>query len=53
MNLEDFMSLVQRMRDAQTEYFRTRDRNVLQRSKALEREVDEAIRTATQMGLFQ
>ncbi len=36
----DFIRLVSEMRAAQKEYFRTRDRVVLQNSKMLERSVD-------------
>lgn len=35
-----FIDLVARMRAAQKEYFKTRDKEVLARCKALEREVD-------------
>lgn len=38
--MNEFIELVREMRDAQKEYFRTRDKNVLQRSKELERKVD-------------
>lgn len=40
------MSLVKQMREAQREYFRTRSRESLQASKALERRVDEEIAAA-------
>lgn len=36
----EFRELVRRMRKAQTDYFRTRDRGILDASKALERKVD-------------
>lgn len=36
----DFIRLVSEMRTAQKEYFRTRDKTVLQNSKMLERSVD-------------
>ena len=39
-DMNEFIELVREMRDAQKEYFRTRDKNVLQRSKELERKVD-------------
>ena len=42
----EFMQLVRTMRDAQKEYFKTRDANVLARSKELEKQVDEAIAKA-------
>ena len=37
---EQIISAVRDMREAQKEYFRTRDVNVLRRSKALEKRVD-------------
>jgi hypothetical protein len=40
MSPTDFRELVRRMRSAQRDYFRTRDWGVLDRSRALEREVD-------------
>lgn len=41
--MRDFITTVKAMREAQKEYFRTRDRQVLQRSKALEKRVDALI----------
>lgn len=41
--MKDFITTVKDMREAQKEYFRTRDRQVLQRSKALEKRVDALI----------
>lgn len=41
--MKDFITTVKAMREAQKEYFRTRDRQVLQRSKALEKRVDTLI----------
>ena len=41
--MNEFMQLVREMRNAQKEYFKTRDKNVLQRSKELERKVDACI----------
>lgn len=38
--MNEFIELVRQMREAQKEYFRTRDRQVLQRSKVLEKRVD-------------
>ena len=38
--MNEFIELVREMRNAQKEYFKTRDKNVLQRSKELERKVD-------------
>lgn len=40
---EQIISAVRAMREAQKEYFRTRDINVLRRSKALEKRVDTLI----------
>ncbi len=37
---QQIISAVRAMREAQKEYFRTRDVNVLRRSKALEKRVD-------------
>lgn len=37
---EQIISAVRAMREAQKEYFKTRDINVLRRSKALEKRVD-------------
>ena len=46
MDYEQFKGLVLEMRTAQKEYFETRSRDALQRSKALERRVDEEIAAA-------
>jgi hypothetical protein len=43
MHITEFIDLVQQMRTAQKEYFATRNRTVLERSKALERQIDIAI----------
>lgn len=43
---EGFWELVKQMREAQREYFRTRDHACLQESKRLERAVDAAIAKA-------
>jgi 6-pyruvoyl-tetrahydropterin synthase len=40
---DKFVILVKEMRTAQKEYFRTRDKGLLNKSKRLEKEVDEAI----------
>lgn len=40
MNTQEFYALVQDMRNAQKEYFRTRSKDVLNLSKELERKVD-------------
>lgn len=44
MDIEKFVDLVGTMRDAQTLYFKTKNRNTLQRSIILEGLVDEEIR---------
>lgn len=38
--MKEFIELVRKMRNAQKEYFRTRDKRVLQESKQLECRVD-------------
>jgi hypothetical protein len=43
VNFIELAELVDRMRSAQKEYFKTRNKEVLARSKALEREVDRQI----------
>jgi hypothetical protein len=43
MNYGEFIQLVERMRNAQREYFRTKSPTALESSKRLEREVDQAI----------
>ena len=42
--MTEFMQLVREMRKAQKEYFETRDRNVLAKSKQLENRVDYEIK---------
>jgi hypothetical protein len=44
MTFEDFRNLVADLRHAQKEYFRTRSDAALERSKSLERRVDEALK---------
>lgn len=39
----EFYSLVKEMRKAQKEYFRTRSKDSLMKSKALEKQVDEVL----------
>lgn len=46
MTVTELADLVRRMRDAQRRYFRTRSGEDLDKSKALEREVDLALETA-------
>ena len=43
MTSAEFYSLVREMRNAQREYFRTRSKDSLMKSKALEKQVDEAL----------
>lgn len=43
MTSVEFYSLVQEMREAQKEYFRTRSKDSLRKSKTLEKRVDEVI----------
>lgn len=45
MEINEFVSLVSRMRDAQRNYFLVRTPKALEGSKRLEREVDAAIKT--------
>jgi len=52
MNDKDFRDLVARMRQAQKEYFRTRDREALGRSKELERLVDTELANDVEPSLF-
>lgn len=47
-----FVELVARMRNAQREYFKTRDREVLSQSKKLEKQVDQYIDSQQRPGLF-
>lgn len=49
--MDGFMQLVKEMRAAQKEYFSTRSKESLQRSKALERRVDEEIAAAERQEL--
>mgnify|MGYP003426247189 CR=1 FL=1 len=42
--MTEFMQLVREMRKAQKEYFKKRDRNVLAKSKQLEKRVDDEIK---------
>ena len=43
MNAKEFFSLVKEMRLQQKEYFKTRSSDVLKKSKALEKRVDDEI----------
>lgn len=44
MKIYEFVALVEKMRNAQREYFKTRDRRILQRSIMLENLVDNEIK---------
>lgn len=52
--MKDFITTVKAMREAQKEYFRTRDRQILLKSKTLEKRVDDFITQYNnqQKGLF-
>lgn len=54
MKPDNFMNLVEKMRNAQRRYFRFRDPAVMEQSKRLEREVDDILtaRRETQQKLF-
>jgi len=51
MDLDKFAELVAQMRSAQKFYFRTRDREALDRAKRLEAEVDHTITAIKNPGL--
>ena len=44
MIMEEFAALVQEMRNAQREYFRTRSPTALEAAKRLEKRVDQALK---------
>jgi len=44
MTEPEFYTLVERMRQAQIDYFRTRDKDCLRDSKSLEKKVDEQVK---------
>jgi hypothetical protein len=52
--MKEFIELVREMRNAQKEYFKTRSKDVLNRSKELERKVDAELQSInnTQQTLF-
>lgn len=50
--MEDFKKLVAKMREAQKEYFRTREKTALKKSKELERQVDEELKRSYTADLF-
>ena len=45
MNYEEFVELVGRLREKQSEYFKTRSREVLIACKELEKDVDDIVAT--------
>jgi hypothetical protein len=53
--MKEFIELVREMRNAQRAYFRTRSKDALNRSKELERKVDNYLQSInnTQQTLFQ
>jgi hypothetical protein len=53
--IEEFIKTIQEMRNAQKEYFKTRDRVSLAKSKELERKVDNMLSNLApnKPGLFQ
>ncbi len=53
MNLQQFASLVRKMRAAQVSYFRHRREVDLQNSRRLEKEVDQALKDLGQGQLFK
>jgi hypothetical protein len=48
MTNEEFIALVAKMRSLQKQYFKTRDRSTLEKSKSVEIQVDAAIAELTQ-----
>ena len=52
MDYDSLRDLVRRMRDAQKEYFKTRDKDVLRKSKDLERQVDLELQSDNNPSLF-
>lgn len=49
MNAREFFEKVAEMRRAQRDYFKTRDKDTLIRSKTLEKEVDDEIKRVTEI----
>lgn len=49
MNPKEFFSLVEKMREAQKEYFRCRSSSELSKSKRLEKEVDDEIKRVNEV----
>lgn len=52
MDYDSFKDLVKRMREAQKEYFRTRGKDVLRKSKELEKLVDIELQADNNPSLF-
>lgn len=50
--MTEFEKLVQDMRKAQKAYFASRDKKILEQSKALEKKVDEYLKNIKQPKLF-
>ena len=50
--MNEFEKLVFEMRKAQKEYFKTRDKVILEKSKQLERQVDEYLNKKVNPNLF-
>ena len=53
MTYENFKGLVRNMRGLQTEYFKTRDPQVLSHAKEAERAVDRVLESDGQRSLFE
>lgn len=49
MNAREFFDTVAKMREAQKSYFRTRSKSSLEKSKELEKKVDDEIRRVTSL----
>lgn len=49
MNAREFFDKVAAMRQAQRDYFKTRDKDTLIRSKTLEKEVDDEIKRVNEI----
>lgn len=52
MNARQFFDLTASMRKAQKEYFKTRSRDALNRSKALEKRIDDEIESKQSIGQY-
>ena len=50
--ISEFEKIVKEMRDYQKQYFKTRDRNILELSKAAERRVDQYLQNKLTPKLF-